>query len=106
MIDKDFDKLLDGLKSAPLDRDLTGMEVGVWERIDQSKNQGWLGQPTRIGTDGSITTAPALSRSAAVALAIGIGLVVGMLGAPTGTQAGDFSIFSIESPYAPSGLLG
>jgi len=105
-MERDFDKLIEELKTTPLDRDLTAMEVGVWDRIDAAKKRQWFGQPAKLATNGTVIAAPALSRSAAIAMAVGIGLAVGMLGAPKTNHAEDFSVFSIESPYAPSGLLG
>ena len=104
--DKKLDALIDGLKSQPLDRDLTNLEPEVWARIDARKRPGFQATPAAVTADGRISAAPALSRTAAVALALAIGLVVGLFGGPGSSPANDFSVFSIDAPYAPSGLLG
>ena len=97
----DIDALIKDLKAAPLDRDLHNLEAEVWERIDARDPAGHPASPAAIATDGRLFATPAVSRTAAVA----IGLLVGLFGAPSQSSSSDFSVFSVDAPYAPSGIL-
>lgn len=101
----DIDALISDLKSEPLDRDLHTFEAEVWERIDARKSVRFGTSPVAIATDGRLIGTPALSRTAAVALAVVIGLMVGLFGAPSPSSSNGLSVFSVDAPYAPSGLL-
>ena len=101
----DLDALIKDLKAAPLDRDLHNLEAEVWERIDARNPAGHPASPAAIATDRRLFAPPAVSRTAAVALAVAIGLLVGLFGAPSQSSPSDFSVFSVDAPYAPSGLL-
>lgn len=101
----DIDALIDDLKSEPLDRDLHNLEAEVWERIDAGKSIGLDASPAAVATDGRLFETSAVSRTAAVALAIAMGLVVGLFGAPSPSSPSGLSVFSVDAPYAPSGLL-
>ena len=101
----DLDALIKDLKAAPLDRDLHNLEAEVWERIDARDPAGHPASPAAIATDGRLFATPAVSRTAAVALAVAIGLLVGLFGAPSQSSSSDFSVFSVDAPYAPSGIL-
>ena len=101
----DLDVLINDLKIEPLDRDLHCLEAEVWERIDARNPAGHPASPAAIATDRRLFATPAVSRTAAVALAVAIGLLVGLFGAPSQSSPSDFSVFSVDAPYAPSGLL-
>jgi len=101
----DLDVLINDLKIEPLDRDLHNLEAEVWERIDARNPAGHPASPAAIATDRRLFATPAVSRTAAVALAVAIGLLVGLFGAPSQSSPSDFSVFSVDAPYAPSGLL-
>ena len=102
----DLDVLINDLKIEPLDRDLHCLEAEVRERIDARNPARTPVSPAATATDGRLIAAtPAVSRTAAVALAVAIGLVVGLLGAPTQSSPHDFSVFAVDAPYAPSGIL-
>ena len=105
-VKKDIDALINDLKSEPLNRDLSSLEAEVWEQIDARNSTGFVGTPAAVTTNGRFFATPAVSRTAAVALAIAIGLVVGLFGAPAPSSSGDLSVFSVDAPYAPSGILG
>ena len=105
-VKKNIDALINDLKSEPLNRDLSSLEAEVWERIDARNSTGFVGTPAAVTTNGRFFATPAVSRTAAVALAIAIGLVVGLFGAPAPSSSGDLSVFSVDAPYAPSGILG
>ena len=105
-VKKNIDALINDLKSEPLNRDLSSLEAEVWERIDARKPTGFQSAPATITTDGRLFATPAVSRTAAVALAVAIGLIVGLFSAPTPAASGDLSVFSVDAPYAPSGILG
>ncbi len=100
-----IDALISDLKSEPLDRDLHNLEAEVWERIDARKSVRFAASPAAVTTDGRFFATPTLSRTAAAALAIAIGLMVGLFGAPSPSSSSDLSVFSVDAPYAPSGLL-
>lgn len=101
----DIDALIHDLKSEPLDRDLHNLEAEVWERIDAGRSIGLNRSTGAVATVGRFFATPAMSRTAAVALAVAIGFVVGLFGAPSPSYSSGLSVFSIDAPYAPSGLL-
>ncbi|MBO6686853.1 MAG: hypothetical protein JJ931_12095 [Henriciella sp.] len=100
-----IDALIKDLKAAPLDRDLHHLEAEVWERIDARNPAEHPASPAAIVTGGRLFATPAVSRTAAVVLTVAIGLSVGLFGAPSQSSSSDFSVFSVDAPYAPSGIL-
>lgn len=101
----DIEALIKDLKETRLDRDLHNLEAEVWERIDARNPAGHPASLAAIATDGRLFATPAVSRTAAIALAVAIGLLVGLFGAPSQSSSSDFSVFSVDAPYGPSGIL-
>jgi len=102
-MNKDLDALIAGVKALPADRDLSHIEPEVWARIDaqatRAETRGLIG----VGSGGQVSAVPVFSRSIAVALAVG--LLVGVVSVPRTSGANELSVFSVESPYGLSGLL-
>ncbi len=82
------------LRAAPLDRDLSQLEPGVWRRIDQ----------VRRAVDADLRAMPL--RTATVLLAMGIGAVVGGAhAAEARATPPEISAFEVAATLAPSTLL-
>lgn len=103
---RDFDSLINKLKTASLDRDLRNLEPEIWARIEANQSRSFPGARAAVSANGRTFAAPALHRSTAFALAVVIGMVVGLIGAPATESQSEFSVFSIDASGAPSGRLG
>ena len=102
-MNKDLDALIAGIKALPADRDLSHIEPEVWARVDARATGTQRGGLFGVATNGQVSAMPVLSRSIAVALAVG--LFVGVISVPRTSGPNELSVFSIEASYGPSGLL-
>ncbi len=101
-----LDNLISVLKNEGADRSLVNLEPDVWSRIDAAEQGATVASPDMQPAGRGWLASPAFNRIAAVAFAFGIGASVGVIGTPMPAASETIPVFSIEAPYAPSGLLG
>ncbi len=90
----DIDSLLDGLRAAPSDVALDGLEGDVFERIAERRRSAGSGLGVQVG-------------AALAALAIGVAVgEMRVAHAPVGPGASEMALLSEDGALAPSVRLG
>lgn len=102
---EDFDALIARLKARPVERDLSGLDQHVWSRIDRRQSRHLLSLAISGGVGTRVYAPRGNKHIAAAALAVVIGLFVGILNADGSAPASNFSTFSLDAPYTPSSIL-